>query len=552
MPRSANSLRLVLGDQLTDDLSALRDLDPKTDVVLMAEVLGEATYVKHHKQKLALIFGGMRNFAARLRARGVEVRYVGLEDPDNTHSIDGEVLRALAERAFDRVVVTECGEWRLQTLLESLSQRCATPIDIREDDRFLCSREAFAAWSRDRNELVMEIFYRTMRRKTGLLMEGDKPAGGQWNYDRENRKRLPKGLAPPRRERVTPNALTAGAIADVARLFPDNFGDLDDFGWATTREEALGLLDHFIRDVLDVFGDYQDAMAHGEAFLWHGLVSAAMNVGLLTPREVCERVDAEWRAGRCRLNAAEGFIRQIIGWREYMRGVYWLKMPEYALRNALEADRNLPWFYWSGETRSACLSDVVETTRRHAYAHHIQRLMVTGNFAMLLGVHPDQLDEWYMVVFADAFEWVEMPNTRGMASYADGGIVGTKPYAGSGAYINKMSDYCGRCFYDVKQRTGPQACPFNVLYWDFYMRHEGRLGDNPRIGYAYQTLRRWTPEHRREIREEAARRRAEYGATPIDDAAVRPAPGRGPDRPRLGAGPTPAHPDTDEVVRGRS
>lgn len=542
----------MLGDQLTDALSALRDLDPQRDVVLIAEVMAEATYVKHHKQKLALIFGGMRNFAEQLRRRGVSVRYVGLEDVGNTQSIEGEVRRALADTGCQRIVVTECGEWRLQRVLDSLQDTCGVPTEVREDDRFLCSRAEFAAWSLGRNDLVMEVFYRTMRRKTGLLMEADKPVGGQWNYDRDNRKRMPRGASPPARERIAPNAVTAGAISDVARLFPDNFGDLDDFGWATTREEALALLDHFIRDVLDTFGDYQDAMAHGEAFLWHGLVSAAMNVGLLTAREVCEGVDAEWRAGRCRLNAAEGFIRQIIGWREYMRGVYWLKMPEYGLRNALGADRHLPWFYWSGETRSACLSDTIASTRAHAYAHHIQRLMVTGNFAMLLGVHPDELDEWYMAVFADAYEWVEMPNTRGMASYADGGIVGTKPYAGSGAYINKMSDYCGRCRYDVKQRTGPDACPFNVLYWDFYMRHETRLRDNPRIGYAYKTLERWTPEHRREIREEAERRRVEYGATPIESTAFRPAPGRGPDRPIIGPGPTPAHPDADEMVRGRS
>ena len=545
------TLRLVLGDQLSDDLSALRDLDPAHDVVLMAEVLGEATYVKHHKQKLAMVFGAMRNFAERLRGRGVSVRYVGLEDPANTHSIDGEVLRALGDGGYERVVCTECGEWRLQTLLEGLSGRTSAAVEIREDDRFLCSREAFAAWGAGRRELTMEFFYRDMRRRTGWLMDGKEPAGGQWNYDRENRKRLPDSARPPARERVTPNALTRQAMADVARLFPGNFGTLEDFGWATTREEALAVFEHFVTDVLDTFGDYQDAMARGQAFLWHGLISTAMNLGLLTPAEVCARVDAEWRAGRCPLNAAEGFIRQILGWREFMRGVYWLKMPEYSRRNALDADRHLPWFYWSGETRSACLSDVVETTRRHAYAHHIQRLMVTGQFAMLLGVHPDELDEWYMVVFADAYEWVEMPNTRGMASFADGGIVGTKPYAASGAYINKMSDYCGRCAYDVKQRTGPDACPFNVLYWDFFMRHEARLKGNRRVDFTYKTLARWPEEHRQAIREEAARRRVAYGATLVEETPFRPAPGRGPARPQIGEGVTPAHPGEDEIVRGR-
>jgi deoxyribodipyrimidine photolyase-related protein len=348
---------------------------------------------------------------------------------------------------------------------------------------------------------------------------------------------------------VAPNPIAREAIADVARLFPDNFGDLDEFGFPTTTEEAHAVLEHFLTDVLDTFGDYQDAMAHEQPFLWHGLISTALNMGLLLPLEVCRRIAAEHEAGRAPLNACEGFIRQILGWREFVRGIYWLKMPEYGLRNALDADRRLPWFYWSGESKSACIKDVVATVRRHAYAHHIQRLMVTGQFAMLLGVHPDEVDEWYMAVFADAYEWVEMPNTRGMATYADGGIMGTKPYAASGAYINKMSDYCGRCRYDVRQRAGPDACPFNVLYWDFYMRHEPQLAGNQRIGYAYKTLSRWTEEHKREIREEADRRRAEYGATPVQITPFRPAPGRGPDRPFIGPGPTPLHPEADQVVR---
>ncbi len=509
-------LRLVLGDQLSDSLSALSDLNPAVDVVLMAEVLAEATYVKHHKQKLALIFAGMRNFAQRLTARGVVVRYVPIDDADNTHGIDTEVLRALAAQPFSELVITECGEWRLQARLESLRSRADVRVDMREDDRFVCSRSEFEAWARGRPDLVMEFFYREMRTRTGLLMEGSSPAGGRWNFDADNRKRMPHGLHPPRRQRVAPNPIARAAIADVARLFPDNFGELDEFGFPTTTEEAHAVLDHFVSDVLDTFGDYQDAMGAEQPFLWHGLISSALNMGLLLPLEVCRRIAGEYEAGRAPLNACEGFIRQILGWREFVRGVYWLKMPEYGLRNALGADRHLPWFYWSGESQSACINDVVATVRRHAYAHHIQRLMVTGQFAMLLGVHPDQVDEWYMVVFADAYEWVEMPNTRGMATYADGGIMGTKPYAGSGAYINKMSDYCGRCRYDVRQRTGPDACPFNVLYWDFFMRHEARLRDNHRVGYAYQTLARWPEAHRREIQDEAERRRAEYGATPVE------------------------------------
>ena len=545
----AGALRLVLGDQLSDSLSALRDLDPERDVVLMAEVMAEATYIKHHKQKIALIFAGMRNFAERLRGRGVQVRYVRIDHGDNTHAIDTELLRALTDIGCERVVITECGEWRLQRLLESLGDRAPVPVEILEDDRFICSRAEFADWARGRPDLVMEFFYREMRAKTDLLMDGHRPAGDRWNFDADNRKRLPKDVRPPRRERVPPNAVAREAIADVQRLFPDNFGDLADFGFPTTTKEAHAVLQHFLTDVLDTFGDYQDVMAHEEPFLWHGLISTALNMGLLLPLEVCRAIAAEHEAGRAPLNACEGFIRQILGWREFVRGIYWLKMPEYGLRNALDADRHLPWFYWSGESKSACIKDVVSTVRRHAYAHHIQRLMVTGQFAMLLGVHPDEIDEWYMAVFADAFEWVEMPNTRGMATYADGGIMGTKPYAGSGAYINKMSNYCGRCWYDVKQRTGPRACPFNVLYWDFWMRQEKRLRDNQRIGYVYTTLGRWTEDHKQEIREEAERRRILYGATPVETTAFRPAPGRGPDRPAIGPGPTPAHPAGDEVVR---
>ena len=306
----------------------------------------------------------------------------------------------------------------------------------------------------------MEFFYREMRRATGLLMDGDQPEGGRWNYDAENRKKLAKGVIPPDRMRIPPNAVARQAMADVERLFPDHFGALDGFGWPTTAEEAETVLDDFLRTVLPGFGDWQDAMAEDRPWMWHGLISTSINLGLLDPLEVCKRAEAVYRDGKAPLNAVEGFIRQILGWREFVRGVYWLKAPEYRARNFLDADRALPWFYWSGETDMACVADVVKTTRDNAYAHHIQRLMVTGNLALLLGVHPDQVDDWYLCVYADAYEWVEMPNTRGMALFADGGIVGSKPYAASGAYIDRMSDYCGACRYDVKSKSGDAACPF--------------------------------------------------------------------------------------------
>lgn len=511
-----STLRLILGDQVSDGLTALTDLDPDRDIVLMAEVRDEATYVRHHKQKIALIFAAMRNFADRLMARGVTVRYVRIDDPDNSHSIVGELHRALDGQPFDRVVMTECGEWRLAQALEAFAGVAAVSVEIRPDARFIASHERFQRWAADKRELTMEFFYREMRRETGLLMDGRDPEGGRWNYDAENRRKLAKGVRPPERLRIPPNPIAAEAIADVARLFPDHFGELAGFGWPTTVEEAQAVLDDFLSDVLPSFGEWQDAMSEGHHWMWHGLVSTSINVGLLDPLDVCRRAEAVYKAGAAPLNAVEGFIRQIIGWREFMRGIYWLKVPEYRARNHLDADRTLPWFYWSGETDMNCVADVVATSRDNAYAHHIQRLMVTGNLAMLLGVHPDPVDDWYMTVYADAYEWVEMPNTRGMATFADGGIAGTKPYAASGAYINRMSDYCGPCRYDVKAKSGETACPFNRLYWGFLERNRGRLRDNHRLSMPYRTLDGFGEERRAALLAEAEACRTELGAVPVD------------------------------------
>ncbi len=517
MSQSAPTLRLVLGDQLSPGLASLADATP-ADLILLAEVREEATYVRHHKQKIALTFAAMRSFAADLQSRGLRVRYVRIDDPASTGSITGELERALGGAGpFGRVILTECGEWRLQTALQAFAAQCAVPVEIRGDDRFLCSHAGFEVWARDRRELRMEWFYREMRRRTGLLMDGDQPAGGRWNFDAENRKRLPAGMGVPRRRRFAPDAVAQEAIADVARLFPDHFGALDAFGWPTTAAQAQTALEHFLRGALPLFGDWQDAMATGEPFLWHSLVSTSINLGLLDPLAVCQRAEAEWRAGRAPLNAVEGFIRQIVGWREFVRGVYWLKMPEYGRRNALEADRALPWLFWSGETDMVCVRETVIAARDHAYAHHIQRLMVTGNLMMLLGVHPDAVDDWYMTVFADAYEWVEMPNARGMATFADGGIVGSKPYAASGAYIKRMSDHCGGCRYDPAARTGEGACPFNALYWDFLIRNEKRLGGKARMAMPYRNLARFGEAERAAITASADSVRVRMGAVTVAD-----------------------------------
>ncbi len=485
------TLRIVLGDQCSDTLSALEGLDPARDVVLMAEVRAECTYVRHHKQKIVLVLSAMRHFAERLRVQGVSVKYTRLDDPANTGSLASEVSR-LAERLKPgRIVCTHPGEWRVLQDMQGWEAATGIPVEIRGDTRFLCSLERFRRWAGPRKVLRMEFFYREMRRETGLLMEApDQPAGGQWNFDHDNRKPLDSAIRPPKPLGFPPDAITREVMALVAREFPDHFGTLDAFAWPVTRDDALLALGDFVTNRLPRFGDHQDAMAEDEPTMFHGLVAPAMNVGLLLPGEVCAAAERAWREGDAPLNGVEGFVRQILGWREYVRGVYWTRMPEYRDTNALEATRKLPWFWWSGETPMACIAAVVRQTRDLAYAHHIQRLMVMGNFALIAGLDPREVNEWFMVVYADAFEWVELPNTHGMALFADGGVMASKPYAASGAYISRMSDHCRGCAYDVKQSTGPRACPFNHLYWDFVARNAERLAKNPRMGMPLRTLSR--------------------------------------------------------------
>jgi deoxyribodipyrimidine photolyase-related protein len=500
---SKPSLRLVLGDQLTFDVAALVDLDPARDTVLMAEVQAEATYVRHHRKKLVLVFSAMRHFAQALRAQGIEVRYVELDDPRNTHAIGTEVARAAGELGLSRVVATQCGEWRLDEDMRRWAERHGLEVDIREDTRFLCPRDEFARWAQGRKALRMEFFYREMRRRHAILMDGNEPAGGQWNFDHDNRAGLDHSRAVPARPQVVLDTIDEAVIALVEQRFPDHFGDLRPFGFATTHTGAEALARHFFDEVLAGFGEQQDAMDADEPFMWHALVSMYLNLGLLDPLDLCRQAEAAWREGRVPLNAAEGFIRQILGWREYVRGIYWLHMPEYALANTLGANRDLPDFYWSGETDMACIADAVRRTRENAYAHHIQRLMVTGNFALLAGIDPAQVNEWYLIVYADAYEWVELPNTHGMALFADGGIMASKPYAASGRYIDRMSNYCGRCRFDPGETLGETACPFNALYWDFLDRNRGVLGRNPRLAMPYRTLDRFDPDRVAAMRAQA-------------------------------------------------
>jgi deoxyribodipyrimidine photolyase-related protein len=485
-------------------LSALGDLEPTMDVVLMAEVMDECTYVRHHQKKIVLVLSAMRHFAAALRARGVTVDYVTLDDPANSGSLRGEMLRAVARHQPDRIVATEAGEWRLTEDMRRWHEAAALEVEIRDDTRFLCRIREFRAWAAGKRSLRMEFFYREMRRRTGLLMDGDAPLEGRWNFDAENRKRLPAKVQVPTPRGFAPDAITREVIGLVQARFSDHFGVLDGFEMPVTAADAQVALADFVTNRLAQFGDWQDAMKTGAPFLFHALVSTSINAGLLEPLAVCQAAEAAYRAGHAPLNAVEGFIRQIIGWREYMRGIYWLRMPGYAASNALEATRPVPQLYWDGETRMNCLHHAVADTRTNAYAHHIQRLMITGNFALLAGLHPDAVDEWYLIVYADAYEWVEMPNVRGMALFADGGVVGSKPYAASGAYINRMSDYCAGCHYDVKDAVGERGCPFNALYWDFMARHAERFASNTRLAMPLRTLARMDPARVAALRARAA------------------------------------------------
>ena len=494
----------ILGDQLSFDLSSLERADPADAVLLMMEVDDETTYVKNHKRKIAYILSAMRHHAEALRAAGWSVDYVKLDDRANSGGFSGEVARAIKRHGPDAIVVTEAGEWRVRAMIENWEEMFGVAVEIRPDTRFVSPPGYFNDWADNKKQLRMEFFYREMRRLTGLLIDKGKPEGGQWNYDKDNRKPAGGDLLMPPLPHFPPDDITIEVISLVGKRFAKHVGSLDGFGIAVTQEQALATQRHFLSHCLPRFGDFQDAMLTGEPYLYHAHLSFYLNSGLLDPLDLCRKAEAEYRAGRAPLNAVEGFIRQIIGWREYMRGIYWWTGPSYGKRNFLNARRRLPGWYWTGETDMHCLKEAIGQTLNLAYAHHIQRLMITGNFALLIGADPDDVDRWYLEVYADAYEWVEQPNTRGMSQFADGGLLGSKPYASSGAYIDRMSDYCGHCRYDVKQRTGPDACPFNSLYWDFLIRNRDKLGRNQRMQMPYRNWDRMKPELQTALREQAA------------------------------------------------
>lgn len=487
-----HSLRVILGDQLNQKISSLADIDKDNDVIMMCEVYDEARYVKHHKKKIAFIFSAMRHFALELQMAGYRICYTTFDDPENSGSISTELKRALTLLKPDNVIITEPSEYRVLDYVKNWDLGC--PVEIRPDGRFLCSHQEFEDWAGERKQFRMEYFYRMMRQKYNILMDGDKPVGGQWNYDSENRKPPKQGLDVPKPYSARPDAITQSVMRLVEKSFPDHFGDLDPFIFAVTRKQALSVLERFIQQRLAQFGDYQDAMVQGEPWMFHAHISFYINCGLLLPLECIEAAQRAYHDADAPLNAVEGFIRQILGWREYVRGIYWLKMPEYEDDNFLEAKNPLPDFFWGAPTQMNCLLQCVKETQQNAYAHHIQRLMVIGNFALIAGLDPKAVNEWFMIVYADAYQWVELPNVTGMILFADGGVLASKPYAASGAYINKMSNYCKSCRYKVSKKNGPEACPFNYLYWGFMLRNQDKLRGNPRLNMSYKTLDRMSAE----------------------------------------------------------
>ena len=507
------NLVVVLGDQLDGDGSALSGFDPAHDALWMAEVVEESEHVWSHQARIALFLAAMRHFRDAQRRRGRAVHYREL-DAHAAPGLGAALAGDLAALQPERVVVVRPGDWRGAQSLAHAARAAGLPLEEREDAHFLCGVEEFRRWAAGRKELRLEHFYRWMRRRTGLLMDGGGPAGGAWNFDADNRasfgKAGPGRLPPPLA--FAPDQTTRAVLELVGRRFGSHPGSLARFDWPVTRADALRALDDFITHRLPRFGRYQDAMWTGEPWLYHSRLSAALNLKLLTPLEVCRAAERAWRDGAVPLAAAEGFIRQILGWREYVRGVYWLHMPGYLERNALDAHEPLPGFYWSGDTGMACLADALRQTLELGYAHHIQRLMVTGLFAQLLGVEPGRVHEWYLAVYVDAVEWAEAPNVIGMSQHADGGLMASKPYVATGKYIARMGNHCGGCRYDPAQASGPRACPFTTLYWDFLDRRAARLCGHPRLALQVRNLDRLGESARAAIRERAGELRARIAA----------------------------------------
>ena len=471
----------------------------------MAEVAGESTKVWTHKARIVIFLSAMRHFAESLRGEGIQVEYRQLLEPGNQGDFGVELEAVVKRLKPAKLIMVEAGEWQVRETFRQVAERLKIELVECEDRHFLASHADFEKHAKGRKGLRMEFFYREMRVRHDVLMDGKKPVGGDWNFDSENRKSFPKS-GPPAHDtprRFLPDEVTRQVIAEAEKRFPEHPGSLEDFDWPVTPADAQLALEDFITNRLENFGDYEDAMWTQEPWLYHSRLSAVMNLKLLDPRDCIAAAEKAYRSGKAPLAAVEGFIRQILGWREYVRAIYWRFMPGYLDMNALDAQQPLPKFYWTGETDMNCLSQCIGQTLRFGYAHHIQRLMVTGLFSLLLGVKPQEVHEWYLAVYVDAIEWVELPNTLGMSQHGDGGIMASKPYIASGKYIQRMSNYCSGCRYDPAQSTGPKACPFTTLYWEFLMRHEPRLKMNQRMSMQVRNLARLTDQEKTAIQEQA-------------------------------------------------
>lgn len=500
----SKTLRLILGDQLNSNHSWFSKVDSSVIYVMM-EVRTETDYAKHHIQKVVGFFAAMRSFAESLKLAKHNAIYIGLNDETNLQSFDKNIETLISEHQITHFEYQFPDEYRLDKILKDCCEKLTITTSVVDSEHFYSSRNELGKFFEGKKTFLLESFYRNMRKKHDVLMENDKPLTGKWNYDDENRKKLPKNHKP-----IAPlvfNNNVSEIVAEIQKTDIKNIGTIDaeNFVWPINRKQSLELLDFFVIECLSLFGSYQDAMTPNEWSLYHSRISFSMNIKMISPQEVIEKAIAEWRKrpDEIEYNQLEGFVRQIIGWREYMRGIYWLKMPEYANLNFFNNQEKLPDWFWTGNTKMLCLKDSIKQSLDYAYAHHIQRLMITGNFALLAGVHPDELDAWYLGIYIDAIEWVEITNTRGMSQFADGGIVGTKPYVSSASYIDKMSHYCGSCFYKKAVKTGDKACPFNSLYWNFYDKNEDKLGKNPRIGMMYNVWRKMNPDAKTALLEQA-------------------------------------------------
>jgi deoxyribodipyrimidine photolyase-related protein len=500
----SKTLRLILGDQLNSNHSWYKTIDDSVTYVMM-EIRTETDYATHHIQKIVGFFSAMQAFAEVLKLNSNNVIYFHLNDGNNLQSFDKNIEQLISVHQFTNFEYQFPDEYRVDEHLKDFCKTLSITNSVVDSEHFYTSRNELGVFFEGKKTFLLESFYRAQRKKHVVLMEGDQPIMGKWNFDGDNRKKLPKDHKPT--APLVFNNDVSHIVSEIEKTNIKTIGNIDakNFVWPINREQSLQLLEFFVSECLHLFGSYQDAMTPNEWSLYHARLSFSMNIKMISSKEVNDRVIEEWqkRPDVIEYNQVEGFVRQIIGWREYMRGIYWLKMPEYASMNYFNNQEKLPDWFWTGKTKMNCLKDAINQSLDYAYAHHIQRLMITGNFALLAGIHPDEIDAWYLGIYIDAIEWVEITNTRGMSQFADGGIVGTKPYVSSASYIDKMSHYCGSCFYEKAVKTGDKACPFNSLYWNFYDKNEDKLGKNPRIGMMYNVWRKMQPDAKAELLQQA-------------------------------------------------